>query len=104
MLSPSIHSAFRKGHINIQLFTAKGGWSNEDDIENPNATEAKMNNKHDIAISILKANYWMSLLRKYWTGRLGPEEYLDIAFSDGTPLKNSINTFTLRTKDPEKYP
>lgn len=42
MLSPSVHSTFRKGHVKAQPFTMNVRWTDEDEIEKPGATEIEV--------------------------------------------------------------
>ncbi|KAF2490044.1 hypothetical protein BU16DRAFT_518730 [Lophium mytilinum] len=76
LLSPSIHSAFRNGHVQIRP-KMKVDWDDEDEREIAEATEAR-----------------------YTMTTLYPEECTGLQFSNGVLFENTIHMFTVRTKDP----
>ncbi len=100
LLSPSIHSAFRSGHLKVQS-RFKAEWDKDDECDTAGATEARVcaspNNK---AIKLLIP----SPLLQYSIIKLYPEECGGLFFSDKSPFNHFLHRFTLRTTDPNHLP
>ncbi|KAL3472023.1 kinase-like domain-containing protein [Aspergillus californicus] len=80
LLSPSVHSAFRGGHIQIVLSNPTSQWT--DAIENQSEeTEAA----------------------DYIACRSWPEELVGLSLSDGTPFSDSFHPFTIHSDNPATY-
>ncbi|KAK2765104.1 hypothetical protein FQN54_008803 [Arachnomyces sp. PD_36] len=80
LLSPSLHSAFRNGHIRIRP-KMKVKWEEGDEIDVADASEAR-----------------------YTATKSFPGEFNDLYFGDGSHYGRNIHQFTLRTNDPENLP
>ncbi|WEW59815.1 hypothetical protein PRK78_005295 [Emydomyces testavorans] len=80
LLSPTFHSAFRNGHIQVQRLNRTGRWTDEDEVEDPSAT---------------RAQYILFLVP--------PEECTGLFFSDGRALTGFMRAFDMHTDDPTLY-
>ncbi|GBF65926.1 hypothetical protein TMEN_8644 [Trichophyton mentagrophytes] len=77
LLSPSVHSAFREGHIEI---TRQVGPNPPKEMD-PDATEVR-----------------------YFVVTLAPGQRTDLIVSNGDPLSPTLHSSTMHTRDPSLYP
>ncbi|KAE8319330.1 kinase-like domain-containing protein [Aspergillus transmontanensis] len=80
LLSPSIHSAFRHGHIRIVPLASAGRWTDIAEDEQENATTVE-----------------------YIAVRMFPEEPTDLYFCDGTLFSGTTHIFTIETDNPHTH-
>ncbi|KAL5334929.1 kinase-like domain-containing protein [Aspergillus crustosus] len=80
LLSPSIHSAIRNGHIRILPLRSAGNWTDAAENQHDNAKTAD-----------------------YFAYRLRPEALTKLYLSDGSPFPESAQTFTMSTDDPIEF-
>lgn len=109
LLSPSFHSAFRSGRIRIQAVGTGVEWSDEDEIESPNATKTKVHVECILSFYFLLFFLFFgdSILiysLQYIAVTMWPEECTNLVFSDGSPFQGPVHMFDIHTRDPALYP
>ncbi|KAL4787425.1 hypothetical protein BJX76DRAFT_345521 [Aspergillus varians] len=79
LLSPSIHSAFRNGHVKIIPFTSDGQWTDEAE-----------DRQEDTKAAYFACGAWL-------------EGCTDLYLNDGSPFSEPGDSFTIHSDDPTTY-
>lgn len=99
LLSPSVHLAFRNGHLRIFPPTStRDQWNDE--------TEAKVKTASKVYVStprILPSSHYFLLAEcQYFVSRLSPEPCGSLFLSDGSHWDSLMQMFTMESHDPNQ--